>query len=272
MGDLLGSFPKKCAINIPYKLLGHYKWYQSLASPSTVWFEDEPSGSWWACDTWAMTRARSDLLAGFHWKGHMEESNIHRNERDLETHIGKPRVDVWGPVNVPCKLSGHYMNDYHTKDLTVANGTVTCYAPEIVPINWQQMWPTSENTHLLLPPIYKTPPGRPKKLRRREADEPVSHTKLSKKHAIMKCSSCKEFGHNNTRGTSSVGGSGSRPRSEAEAPPSSSQGAAAGTASTAHSGSSLKPKLQEEQPQDWVHTISVPKPVQLDQAARRPFF
>ena len=25
------------------------------------------------------------LLAGFEWKGHMDESNIHRNERDLET-------------------------------------------------------------------------------------------------------------------------------------------------------------------------------------------
>ncbi|XP_022633464.1 uncharacterized protein LOC111241085 [Vigna radiata var. radiata] len=111
------------------------------------------------------------------------------------------------------------------------------------------MWPTSENTPLLLPPIYKTPPGRPKKLRRREADEPVRHTKLSKKQAIMKCSSCKEYGHNvrsckrknrykNTRGNSSLGGSGSRPRYEVEAPPSSSQGAAAEATSTAHSGAS----------------------------------
>ena len=79
---------------------GCYKWYQSLASPNTVWFEDEPDGSWWACDTRALTRAGSDrrckkhgaggtnkerLLAGFEWKGHMDESNIHRNERDLET-------------------------------------------------------------------------------------------------------------------------------------------------------------------------------------------
>ncbi|WVZ11944.1 hypothetical protein V8G54_016474 [Vigna mungo] len=123
---------------------------------------------------------------------------------------------------------------------------VTCYVPEIVPINGQQMWPNSENTPLLLPPIYKIPPGRPKKLRRREADEPVSHTKLSKKHAIMKCSSCKEFGYNvrscrrkkNTRGTSSAGGSGSKPISEAEAPPSTSHGAVAGAASRANNGAS----------------------------------
>ncbi|WVY89822.1 hypothetical protein V8G54_035336 [Vigna mungo] len=112
------------------------------------------------------------------------------------------------------------------------------------------MWPTSENTPLLLPPIYKTPPGRPKKLRRREADEPMRHTKLSKKNSIMKCSSCKEFGHNvrscrrkkvhnNTRSTASGGGSGSRPRSEADlVAPSSSQGPAAGATSTARTGAS----------------------------------
>ncbi|WVY89937.1 hypothetical protein V8G54_035451 [Vigna mungo] len=64
------------------------------------------------------------LLAGFEWKGHMDESNIHRNERDLETpgeilgwvtfrevfpesvrvrtkHTGKSRGDVWGQSIVP---------------------------------------------------------------------------------------------------------------------------------------------------------------------------
>ncbi|WVY89877.1 hypothetical protein V8G54_035391 [Vigna mungo] len=106
--------------NSPYRLSGRYKWYRSLASPSTVWFKDEPSGSWWACDTRALTKARSAkgidkewLLAGFQWKGHMNESNIHQNERDLETkvlsesvrvrtkHTGKPCVDVWGQSTAP---------------------------------------------------------------------------------------------------------------------------------------------------------------------------
>ncbi|WVY90142.1 hypothetical protein V8G54_035656 [Vigna mungo] len=108
----------------------------------------------------------------------------------------------WDLIGIPCRHAiaaisykvqnpEDYVHVYYKKP-----AYVTCYAPEIVPINGQQMWPTSENTPLLLPPIYKTPPGRPKKLRRREADEPVSHTKLSKKNSIMKCSSCKEFGHN----------------------------------------------------------------------------
>ncbi|WVZ24109.1 hypothetical protein V8G54_002653 [Vigna mungo] len=108
----------------------------------------------------------------------------------------------WDLIGIPCRHAiaaitykvqnpEDYVHLYYKKP-----AYVTCYAPEIIPINGQQMWPTSENTPSLLPPIYKTPPGRPKKLRRREADEPVSHTKLSKKHSIMKCSSCKEFGHN----------------------------------------------------------------------------
>ncbi|WVZ23674.1 hypothetical protein V8G54_002218 [Vigna mungo] len=155
----------------------------------------------------------------------------------------------WDLIGIPCRHAiaaitykvqnpEDYVHVYYKKP-----AYVTCYAPEIVPINGQQMWPTSENIPSLLPLIYKTPPGRPKKLRKREADEPVSHTKLSKKHAIMK-SSCKEFGHNvrscrrkkNTRITSSGGGSGSRPRSEA--PPSTSHGAEVGVASRANSGAS----------------------------------
>ncbi|WVZ13613.1 hypothetical protein V8G54_011179 [Vigna mungo] len=155
----------------------------------------------------------------------------------FEDLIGIPCRHVIAAINYKVQNPEDYVHVYYKKP-----AYVTCYAPEIVPINGQQMWPTSENTPLLLPPIYKTPPGRPKKLRRLETDEPVSHTKLSKKHAIMKYISCKEFGHNvrscrrkkNTRGSSSAGGSGSRPRSEAEAPPSTSQGAAAGATSTAH--------------------------------------
>ncbi|WVZ03114.1 hypothetical protein V8G54_023920 [Vigna mungo] len=68
------------------------------------------------------------LLAGFQWNGHMNESNIHRNERDLETcieilgwvtfrevfpesvrvrtkHTGKSRSDVWGQSTVPAQFS-----------------------------------------------------------------------------------------------------------------------------------------------------------------------
>ncbi|KOM42763.1 hypothetical protein LR48_Vigan05g036700 [Vigna angularis] len=50
-----------------------YRWYQSLASPSTVWFEDEPSGSWWACDTRARRRGRGVTPVQEAWcRGHRQ--------------------------------------------------------------------------------------------------------------------------------------------------------------------------------------------------------
>jgi len=42
----------------------------------------------------------------------------------------------------------------------------------------------------------ENPEGDPKKLRRKEVDEHVSHSKLSKKSTIIKCSRCKQLGHN----------------------------------------------------------------------------
>ncbi|WVZ21257.1 hypothetical protein V8G54_008579 [Vigna mungo] len=196
-------------------------------------------------------------IDAYNWLIDLEKGLIRKYKRvviGFPHGLGQKNLS-WDLIGIPCRHAiavinykvqnpEDYVHVYYKKP-----AYVTCYAPEIVPINGQQMWPTYENTPLLLPPIYKTPPGRPKKLRRREADEPVRHTKLSKKQTIMKCSSCKEYGHNvrscrrkniykNTRGNSSLGGSGSRPRSEAEASPSSSQGVAAEAAPTAHSGAS----------------------------------
>ncbi|XP_052733631.1 uncharacterized protein LOC128196507 [Vigna angularis] len=136
----------------------------------------------------------------------------------------------WDLVGIPCrhavaaihyKLENpeDYVHPYYKK-----HAYNTCYAPQIIPINGQQLWPTSD-TAPLLPPTYKTPPGRPKKLRRREADEYVNHSKLSKKNIGMKCSSCNAYGHNvrsckrgqkskDTRGTSAMGESISTGRRE----------------------------------------------------------
>jgi len=66
---------------------------------------------------------------------------------------------------------------------------------QISPINGQQLWPKTDAPQIL-PPIFKTPPRRPRKLRRREPDEDVSHSRLGKKHLRMKCSNCDQFDHN----------------------------------------------------------------------------
>ncbi|KAK1363713.1 hypothetical protein POM88_039274 [Heracleum sosnowskyi] len=48
----------------------------------------------------------------------------------------------------------------------------------------------------LLPPKARRMPGRPKKHRRREADEVGGGCRLSKKGVVMKCSRCLVIGHN----------------------------------------------------------------------------
>src|ERR1044072_3313179 len=71
MGDLLGSFPGNCASedkacwkdSCCYReascQVGMLQMVSERTSPSTVWFGDEPSGRWWACDP-GPTRAGSD--------------------------------------------------------------------------------------------------------------------------------------------------------------------------------------------------------------------
>ncbi|WVY95591.1 hypothetical protein V8G54_027742 [Vigna mungo] len=93
MGDLPGSFPGK-AVNNPYKLPGRYKWYQSLASPSTVWFEDEPCG---AGGSWQASSGRPEVILG--WVTFREV--FPESVRVMTKHTGKPRGDVWGHSTVP---------------------------------------------------------------------------------------------------------------------------------------------------------------------------
>jgi hypothetical protein len=83
---------------------------------------------------------------------------------------------------------------------------VACYDPIVMPINGPDMW---EATGLapVEPPRIRRPPGRPKKLRRREPDEPRPQSaKLSKRHLVMKCKKCGENGHNKRTCKGKVGG------------------------------------------------------------------
>jgi len=104
--------------------------------------------------------------------------------------VGIPCRHVVAAINYKVENPEDYVHAYYKRD-----AYQTSYGPQITPINGQQLWPKT-NQPELLPPIYKTPPGRPKKLRRRETGEHVSHSKLSKKNNIIKCSRCKQLGHN----------------------------------------------------------------------------
>jgi len=66
----------------------------------------------------------------------------------------------------------------------------------ILPSNGPKLWPEVD-TDLILPPPARRVPGRPKKARRKENDEPKSGSNKGKRNQeTVKCRRCKELGHN----------------------------------------------------------------------------
>lgn len=57
------------------------------------------------------------------------------------------------------------------------------------------MWPKSGYSAVLPPFIHKQP-GRPKKVTRKELDEPSNPYKVGKANSSMRCSNCGQGGHN----------------------------------------------------------------------------
>ncbi|KAH7847990.1 hypothetical protein Vadar_032494 [Vaccinium darrowii] len=80
-----------------------------------------------------------------------------------------------------------------------------CYAPLIYPTNGPNMWsPTGYPA--ILPPQQRRPARRPKKLRRREPDEPKKGSKLRRSGFTVVCQRCKRTGHNKRTCKGVVGG------------------------------------------------------------------
>ncbi|KAG5610990.1 hypothetical protein H5410_022271 [Solanum commersonii] len=70
------------------------------------------------------------------------------------------------------------------------------YQYSIQPIPNMKMWPESNNPSIE-PPEVKPMPGRPRRCRRKQKDEPrKKYGKLSKKGVKMTCSRCHQLGHN----------------------------------------------------------------------------
>ncbi|KAJ1441252.1 hypothetical protein SESBI_01390 [Sesbania bispinosa] len=70
-----------------------------------------------------------------------------------------------------------------------------CYGQVIAPINGAKLWPKTGG-ELILPPSYKPSAGTPKKLRRREPDEPQNPTRLRRGGNTTRCGGCQNLGHN----------------------------------------------------------------------------
>ncbi|KAL3641418.1 hypothetical protein CASFOL_016386 [Castilleja foliolosa] len=69
------------------------------------------------------------------------------------------------------------------------------YKPIMRPLIDRSLWPKTGHEPVL-PPILRNKPGRPKKKRKRGADEGRQSYKLSRASASLKCRKCHQYGHN----------------------------------------------------------------------------
>lgn len=94
-----------------------------------------------------------------------------------------------------------------------------CYAPLIYPVNGPNMW-AKTGLPPIQPPPRRRPTGRPKKQRRREADEPKKGTKLVRRGTTVACKRCGRTGHNRRTCKGLVGGNKELDKNNASAGPS----------------------------------------------------
>ena len=81
----------------------------------------------------------------------------------------------------------------------------------ILSINGITMW-AKIGLPPVKPPHLRRPPGRPKKNRVREPDEPKAGTKLGKTGTAKKCKKCGKLGHNKRSCKWEVGGNSKLPQ------------------------------------------------------------
>lgn len=84
-----------------------------------------------------------------------------------------------------------YLNPYFSVDMYKK-----AYDPMIYPMPSEEQW-VRTNEDKVEPPVYRPAVGRPKKLRRRGPDEPRNPYCIRKGGVTMRCSRCREVGHNN---------------------------------------------------------------------------
>ncbi|KAG5550078.1 hypothetical protein RHGRI_015138 [Rhododendron griersonianum] len=107
----------------------------------------------------------------------------------------------WQVAGIPCR---HTVSALTHKRVNIEDGCdpsykleayMQCYGGMIHPIRDQRYW-EPDQFHKLDPPPLRRMPGRPRKNRRREADEAPAGASHMKRSQTLRCTNCKEFGHN----------------------------------------------------------------------------
>ncbi|XP_014625195.2 uncharacterized protein [Glycine max] len=82
------------------------------------------------------------------------------------------------------------VNSYYRKSTVL-----TTYSFIVYPCNGPNLWPPLQ-TPVMLPPIMRRAPGRPKKARNKKNDESTKRPYLPRQSRSVVCKNCKAIGHN----------------------------------------------------------------------------
>nr|GEX54114.1 hypothetical protein [Tanacetum cinerariifolium] len=157
----------------------------------------------------------------------------------------------WELTGIPCK---HVVVAIHNKSCPCILGVIILenwvyaayrletwahvYSFKVIPCNGRDTCPIIESRIIILPPIYKTQVGRPPKKMKKSVDELASQSfllsKLYRKGKSVKCSKCRNLGHNRKGYKGQVGASQAGGSSQQSATP--SQAASARNSSSQANG------------------------------------
>jgi hypothetical protein len=136
------------------------------------------------------------------WNGADGYEITHNEDRHVVNLSNKTcSCRAWDLTGIPCPhaICAIYHSRQNPEDVVddyYHNSTyMQSYQFSLQPVRGEKMWPNTGMSEVL-PPIVRRMPGRPKKLRRREKDEPKKGKKLSRKGTKMTCQTCGQVGHN----------------------------------------------------------------------------
>ena len=107
----------------------------------------------------------------------------------------------WGLSGIPCFHAAAAIIEHGEQletyvDIAYTKETfLSCYQWMISPLPSHEQWPKTPYD-LIKPPKFTKKVGKHKKVRKREAGEPINAFRVSKKGTAMKCGNCFQWGHN----------------------------------------------------------------------------
>ncbi|KAL9686599.1 hypothetical protein QQ045_030992 [Rhodiola kirilowii] len=127
------------------------------------------------------------------WDGHVVDLESYTCDCNLWDLTGIPCVHACAAIFHINGEPDHYVHQSLKKEKFIM-----AYEASINPMPGPTEWPQVDGA-IVLPPLFRKQPGRPRKKRIREVDEPVNPHRVRRGGIKMKCSNCGKVGHNRTR-------------------------------------------------------------------------